>query len=458
MRGISKHFVSLMLVLGVTVALPVFAAAPPAPGAPGSGAYLGVIVDGVSAETASEWHLPNGGTAIANVDHDGPAFRAGMKSGDIVTGFNGKPVSGPEQFASLIQSSAPGSTVTLTVWRGGHSQEMKVKLGDWKQMAMAPPTPPNPPMSSVGTMAALPPMAAMPAFDVRGYTPLLARSGILVEPLSTQLGEFFGVAPNEGVLVRSVDKGSPGAAAGLKAGDVIVKVNSETIHDMQDWKRALKAQSGKLSLFIVRDKRQQTLQMSVPASTSELQGGAWESFEEGMQAMDAEMERLGPELDRETQELSTLAQLDPQQMDEIHRQAESAAAMTPEIEKQARELSKEAEQMRKQAEEAGRSVTPEMKKEAEEMRRQAVVMRKQSEQMQKEIAKMAPELQRQAREMAESMKPAAREWAATARDVEQQWKQMQPELQKQMDEFKQQWQQEMREWQEIFKGSNPKQL
>ncbi len=456
MSGIAKHFVNLTLALGLTVATPAFATAPPSPGAPAGRAYLGVMVEGVSPETASALHL-TGGTAIANVDQDGPACRAGLKSGDIVTGFNGKPVSGPEQFASLIQSSAPGNTVTLTVWRGGHSQEMKVKLGDWKQMAMAPPTPPLPPVSQVGRTMPLPPMA-MPPFDVRGYTPLLARSGILVEPLSTQLGEFFGVAPNEGVLVRSVDKGSPGAAAGLRAGDVVVKVNNETIHDMQDWKTALKAQGGKLSLSIVRDKRPQTLQMSVPENTSELQPDAWDSFDQDMQAMDAEIHRLGPELDRETQELTALAQLDPQQMDEIHRQAQSAAALTPEMEKQARELSKQAEQMRKQAEKAGRSVTPEMKKQAEEMRRQAVVMRKQSEKIRKELEKMTPELQRQAREMADSMKPAAREWAATARDMELQWEQMQPELQKQMGEFKKEWEQEKREWQEILKGSNPKQL
>ncbi len=457
MGGIAKHFVSLTLVLGMTVASPAFASPQPGPGAPPSGAYLGVMVDNVPAETAAALHL-TGGTRIANVDQDGPACQAGLKGGDIVTAFNGKAVSGPEQFASLIQGSAAGSTVTLTVWHGGKTQDMKVKLGDWKQMAMAPPMPPQPPMSSVRRAMPLPPIAAMPEFDVPGFTPLLAHSGLLVEPLSPQLCEFFGVPQNEGVLVRSVDKGSPGAAAGLKAGDVIVRVNNETIHDMQDWKRALRAHDGKLSLSIVRDKKQQTLQMSVPANTSELKGDEWKSLDLDMQAMDAEMRTLGPELDRETQELAMLAQMDPRQMDEIHRQAESAAAMTPEMEKQARELSKQAEEMRKQAEKAGRSVTPEMKKQAEEMRKQAVVMRKQSEQMQKEIARMAPELQRQAREMAESMKPAAREWAATARDFEQQWKQMQPELQKQMEEFKKEWEQEKREWQEIFKGSNPKQL
>ena len=50
---------------------------------------------------------------------------------------------------------------------------------------------------------------------------------------------------NKGVLVRSVEKGSPGAAAGIKAGDVIVRVNNETVHDMADWRRALKPQAAR---------------------------------------------------------------------------------------------------------------------------------------------------------------------------------------------------------------------
>ena len=96
---------------------------------------------------------------------------------------------------------------------------------------------------------------------------MIARSGIVVEPLSPQLCEFFGVPPNKGVLVRvGGEEAAPGASAGLKAGDVIVKVNNETIHDMADWKRALNGK-GKLSVTIVRDKREQNLQMNLAGRT-----------------------------------------------------------------------------------------------------------------------------------------------------------------------------------------------
>src|SRR3974377_2088393 len=161
------------------------------------------MVYNVSPETAAARHVASGSTMIANVDQDGPACHAGLKGGDIVTAFNGKRVSGPEQFADLIHDSAPGSTVTLTVVRNGHSQDMKVKLGDWKQMAAMPPPPPPRPLSPAGTRPPMLAMPAMPAVDVPGFSPLLAHSGVLVEPLSPQLCAFFGVPENAGGLVRS---------------------------------------------------------------------------------------------------------------------------------------------------------------------------------------------------------------------------------------------------------------
>lgn len=436
MHKVSKIIMGLSLALGIAAAPAV--ATPLSPGDPHGGAYLGVMVDKVSPETAAALHLTSGGAVITNVDQDGPACHAGLKGGDIVTAFNGKPVSDPDQFASLIHGSAPGSTVTMTVVRNGKSQDMKATLGDWRQMAESPGPPPVAhSLSPVGNPApptpapVPPPRAYYPEYDIGGSTPISARHGIVVEPLSTQLCDFFGVPANKGVLVRSVEKGSPGAAAGLKAGDVIVRVNNETIHDIADWKRALKASGGKVTLAIMRDKHEQTVQMTVPANTSKLELGDGDDF--GF-------------------DTATMATLNREQIEEIHRQADAAVrTLTPEIKRQMEDLRKQSEQMRKEAERAARTMTPEMKKQAEEMR-------KQSEQMRKEIAKLTPEMAKNAREMAETMKPTAKELSDMARDMAQQWKEMQPEFQKQMDELKKELEQQKHEWQEIFKESSPKQM
>ncbi len=446
MIGLLKYIAYAAMALGM---VGTSFAAPGYPGDPSSGAYLGVMVEKISLETAAALHLANGGTAIENVDQDGPACRAGIKGGDIVSAFNGKPVSGPDQFASMIRASAPGSTVTLTVYRNGKSQDMKVKLGDWKKMAALPPVPAAAPLSPVGSMPfAAPVPPEPPDVDIHIHMPMIARSGIVVEPLSPQLCDFFGVPPNNGVLVRSVEKGTPGASAGLKAGDVIVKVNNETIRDMADWKRALSGK-GKLSVTVVRDKREQNLQMTLPPNTSELRGGDWDSFAQDVQALTAEMQKLAPEFERNAREM---AKLNPEQIEEIRRQAEaSARTMTPEMKKRVGEIEKNAEKMGKQAQEASRTMTPEMKKQVEEMANQAA-------QISKDMAKMTPEMQRQVRELTESMMPSAEQMSKMARDMAEQWKLNEPEFQKQMQEFKKQMEEQQREWQKNFKWSSPKQL
>jgi len=372
------------------------------------GAYLGVMVDTVSPEKAASLHLKNGGAVIGTVDQDGPACHAGLQTGDIVVAFNGTPVSSSDQFASLIHASAPHSTVMMTVMRNGQSKDLKVTLGDWKQMAAMPPKPPLSPAGAMPFIPPTPPLAprVYPEIDIPAGATIAARQGIVVEPLSPQLCDFFGVPQNRGVLVRSVDKASPGAVAGLKAGDVIVKVNNEIIHDVADWRRALRGQDGKVALGIVRDKKEQVLTISLPANMSEWKGMDWDGF--GV-------------------DTSTLAMLNS---DEIRRQAESAAkTVTPEIQTQIAEWSKQSKQWSKQWGE----------------------LQAQMEQMRKDIEKMTPEMAKARSEWAKDMKPSAKEIEDMTRDIQKQWRTMQPEMQKQMEQLQKQIDEEMREWQKTFK-------
>ena len=451
---VSKLLIYAALTLGIAGVVPAGDATPmpPSPGEGHSGAYLGVMLDIVSPEKAASLHLKDGsGAAITGVDQDGPACRAGLKNGDIVVAFNSKTVEGPDQLASLIHASAPGSIVSMTVIRDGQSKEVKVTLGDWKQMAGVHKAPP-PPVVAMPFAAPAPPLPPRmyPDIEIPNFTSISARHGIVVEPLSPQLCDFFGVPQNKGVLVRSVEKGSPGAAAGLRAGDVIVRVNNETIHDMADWRQAAKTHSGKVTLAIVRDKKELTVEVSLPANTSELKGEDWDAFGQDMRAMAEEMQRLGPEFAENAQETATLAQLDQNQLDELNRGTQTAAkSATPEIKKQAEEI-------RKQADAAMKAATPEMKKQAEALRKQAAEMRKQSEQMRKEMEKMAPQLEKDARKMADNMKPTAKELADMARDISKSMKEMGPEFQKEMEQFKKDMEQEKREWQDIFKGTDSK--
>jgi membrane-associated protease RseP (regulator of RpoE activity) len=108
----------------------------------------------------------------------------------------------------------------------------------------------------------------MPDFDVPISVVIVhssLRSGLMVENITPQLGEFFGVKDGKGVLVRSVEKGSRGEKAGFHAGDVVVKVNNQPVHDTSDFTHALRSSSGgAAAVTVMREKREQNLNLTLP--------------------------------------------------------------------------------------------------------------------------------------------------------------------------------------------------
>jgi C-terminal processing protease CtpA/Prc len=172
-----------------------------------------------------------------------------------------------------------------------------------------------------------------PAVDVMVQTSG-SRSGAVVENLTPQLGDFFGARNGEGVLVRSVEKGSAAEAAGLKAVDVIVRVENEHITDRGDWKTALRNhRRGKVSVGIIRDKKEQTISITMPEPKDD------SSF----QAMP-----FGDESEDWEAQTRVVAHLNHDQIKQIHeatRQAQQQAK--EEMKKQAEELKKHSEEMKK---------------------------------------------------------------------------------------------------------------
>lgn len=221
------------------------------------GSYLGVDVDDVSPERLQALKLKSEtGVEITMVDNDAPAGKAGLKEHDVILQFNGQAVGSVEQLRRMIRETPAGRTVQLTISRDGNQQTVSVTLADrakvysWAPMP-AMPRPPRPPRVRI---------------EVPEVYVLTSGSnvGLQVESLTPQLGEFFGVKDGRGLLVRSVEKGSAAESAGFRAGDVIVKVDQEPVADRGDWRSALRNKSGKVPVNVVREKREQTLTLTLP--------------------------------------------------------------------------------------------------------------------------------------------------------------------------------------------------
>ncbi len=399
------------------VAATALASAEPKPASAGwpephPSSYLGVHIDEVTPQTASALKLSDtSGALITYIDQDGPACRAGLKNNDVIVGFNGSRIQNPDQLREVIQGTAAGKTVSLTVVRNGQRKDINVTLGAWPNVVIhARNLPLAPPMAFMPPVVTVPPIPDID-IDVPSFTALSSRHGVVVENLCPQLSDFFGVPHGQGVLVRSVEKGSPADAAGLKAGDVIVKVNNETVHDMADWRRAMHIRAGKIPIAVVREKHEQTVVINLPAAgdTSQLKDKDWGDFEGQMQAFEQEMEKLRPELERS--------------------QSEMLATMKPNA--------KELEQMRTDIEHSVRLQQKDIEKMQKEIQK-SVLSQKDLEKMQKRIEK--------------SMKPAEKELEQMRREIDESMKSWAPQLQQQMEQLKEQMEQQKLDLQQMMKS------
>lgn len=232
--------------------------------------YLGIDSQDVTADRVAALKLrEERGAEVVSVDKDAPAGKAGLRERDVILEFNGTRVEGVEHLRRLIREIPPGRSVNILVSRDGQPVTLKAQLADRTEVIRRT----RPDRAKIVIPAI--DIPDLPDIQVSTMPIAYSRAGVIVENLTPQLGDFFGVKNGEGVLVRSVEKGTPAEAAGLKAGDVIVRVEKERISDRGDWKSALRTYAGsKVSLGVIRDKREQTLSMTLPARKSS--DASWE--------------------------------------------------------------------------------------------------------------------------------------------------------------------------------------
>jgi serine protease Do len=225
------------------------------------------------------------GAKVRSVEKDSPAEKAGLKEGDVIARFDGETVRSASQLARLVRETPAGRSVPIEVSRAGATQKLTATLaeggrgvgvfsGDSGDFAfempdfdVRVPEPPSPP--------AAPHVQAMPhAWAWRDGGPgdrefrFLGgprKLGIEYMEIGDQLAGYFKLAGKSGVLVSSVDADGPAAKAGMKAGDVIVKIDGGAIEDGGDLREAVdKAEGGKeVTVTVQRDGRPLDLKVTL---------------------------------------------------------------------------------------------------------------------------------------------------------------------------------------------------
>jgi serine protease Do len=199
------------------------------------------------------------GAVVEDVQTDGPAAKAGLKAGDVIVTFDGEKVRSAKHLARLVEETPEGREVDATVIRAGEKVALKA-------------TPAN-----TGFFTRLDSLRnrhldltspdrfnfVMPKIDVRpGLFERFADyrfgwNGVTVQDLTGQLGDYFGT--RDGVLVTNVEDGSAARTLGLKAGDVITKIDDYAIRSSTDWWRRMSNAGRDVTITLMRDRKELTL-------------------------------------------------------------------------------------------------------------------------------------------------------------------------------------------------------
>ena len=217
-----------------------------------SRSYLGVGVADVTDERTRALGLKEPqGVEVTSVADDSPAAKSGFRVGDVILEYNGQHVEGITQFVRMVQETPVGRKADMQVWRNGGRQQIMATIGSRQErpfaFAITPSFPPE-----------LPVMPDTP-HDMFSWRSMLL--GVEVEGLNSQLAEFFGV--KEGVLIRSVTKGSAAETAGLKAGDIITKIDGQVVSTPRNVTPFLRRSGKNVNLTIVRSHKEITLNVKL---------------------------------------------------------------------------------------------------------------------------------------------------------------------------------------------------
>jgi serine protease Do len=165
--------------------------------------WLGIQMQPMTPVLAKAVGLSNAkGVLVDEVQADSPAAHAKFEQGDVITEFDGKTIDKPRDLALAVADVHPGDQAKVTVWRNGAEQNMTV------------------------TIASQPKEQAADATD----HPQKGRLGLSLAPLSSDTRNELGLAPDaKGVVVAGVTPGGPADESGVRAGDLILKVGTETV-------------------------------------------------------------------------------------------------------------------------------------------------------------------------------------------------------------------------------------
>jgi predicted metalloprotease with PDZ domain len=175
--------------------------------------YLGVSIGKLTVDDKKELKA-DFGALVTGVSEDGPAEKAGLREDDVIQSFDQAKIRRPQDLTRKVRETKPGTKVKIGFVRDGKSMEVEAEVARLRT-----------PRMQIGG-------AGDRGFRISGSGG--ARLGLRLQELNGDLAEYFKVGEDEGALVTEVEEDGPAGEAGIKAGDVIVKIDGDEVTEPGD--------------------------------------------------------------------------------------------------------------------------------------------------------------------------------------------------------------------------------
>lgn len=192
---------------------------------------LGVTIQSVDADLASSLNLPAArGAIVTSVSNGGPAEKAGIKRGDVITAVNKQSVIDNNSLRNLVASMPPGSNVEVTALRNGRDENFEVTLAELPDRRRPDSNEESSDNSSGNE-----------------------RFGLTIQPLTPETASRYGLeADDQGLLVTKVDPSGNAANAGIRPGDLIQEVNRQSVRTMAEFSAAVQRSGARPALVLIK--------------------------------------------------------------------------------------------------------------------------------------------------------------------------------------------------------------
>lgn len=206
--------------------------------------WLGVRIQAVTDDIAESFGMKTPqGALISSVTATGPAEIAGIKPGDIITRFNGKPIHEMRELPRLVAETSIDTEAEIEYWRDGEIKTARIKVGELEKA------------EDEGLLSSDEGKDSAPSAS--GGTKIES-VGLSIAGISPQDRETYKIAEDmQGVLVTGAEPMSEAAEKGMTPGDVIVEVNQQVVTDGKEVKdiieKAQKAGRNSVLLLVNRE-------------------------------------------------------------------------------------------------------------------------------------------------------------------------------------------------------------